>query len=151
MTSLHRTSMRWQRAAAVIALGALVACHHPATFNAVTPTTQGTVYDCITREMTRLKYQVTTPDAEARVRLGDRAGDQHGLSTMGNVVHDRLLATVTTMDSASVRLGIVASTQKVVTFLNNSRTQTVKTTDAVRADAMTVMNACARIGPGVAR
>jgi hypothetical protein len=134
--------MLWQRVAAIIALGTVVGCHQPVTLDAITPTPRGTLYDCVTREMTRLSYQVTTPDAEGRVRLGDRASGQHGLSAMGNIVHELLMATVTPVDSASVRLGIVASTEKVVTFMNSSRTQKIKTTDSVKADAVIVMRAC---------
>ena len=93
--------------------------------------------------MTRLNYQVTTPDADTRIRLGDRESGQHGLSKMGNVVHDRLTATVTNVDTASVKLSILASTVKVTTFMNAARLQNIKTTDTVQVDAMTVMHACA--------
>ena len=81
---------------------------------------------------------------DRHVAIGDRAGGQNGLSAMGNVLHDRLTATVTNVDTATVKLSILASTVKVITFLNSSRMQNAKTTDTVQVDAQIVMRACAR-------
>jgi hypothetical protein len=139
--------MSQYRLAFIVALGALVGCTHPATFDAIAPTPRVTVYDCVNRAMSRLNYQVSIPDPDTHVTVGDRAGAQHGLSAMGNVIHDRLMATVTTRDTVSARLNIVASSVKVVTFANASRIQKTKTTDTVQVDALIVMRACASTMP----
>jgi hypothetical protein len=144
MTSPHTTSTNWQRGAAIIALGWVAGCAHPAaSFDAVTPATRDATYACVARQMTRLNYEVSIADFQKGITVGDRAGGQHGLGAMGHVDHDRLTATVFPADSTSVRLNIVANTVRITKFLKDSQYQSVKTSDAVQGDAATVMRNCA--------
>jgi hypothetical protein len=143
MTSSRRAPMRRALGAAIIALGTIAGCAKAVFYNAITPTTRDATYACTARQMTKLGYQVDVPDGETGATVGDRASGQHGFANMGHIDHDRLTATVIAVDSASVRLQILATTVRITTFLDRSQIQTVKTTTAVRADATTVLNACA--------
>ena len=140
MTSSRTASGRGLCAASILVLGAFASCAKPVFYNAITPTTRDSTTTCVARQLAKVGYMVDVLDSAT---VGDRPSGQHGLGAMGHIDHDRLTATVVAVDTASVRLQIVATTVRITTFLNESQRQTVKTSKAVRADATAVLNACA--------